>query len=53
MVLEPGDRIRHKDFGEGRVQALTGVDKKRVAEVLFDGVGRKRLLVKIAPIEKL
>ncbi|SFS02106.1 DNA helicase-2 / ATP-dependent DNA helicase PcrA [Agrococcus baldri] len=53
MVLEPGDRIRHKDFGEGRVQAVTGLDKKRVAEVLFDGAGRKRLLIKIAPIEKL
>lgn len=53
MELAPGDRIRHKDFGEGTVQAITGVDKKRVAEVRFDGVGRKRLLVKIAPIEKL
>lgn len=53
MELAPGDRIRHKDFGEGRVQAITGADKKRVAEVLFDGAGRKRLLVKIAPIEKL
>ena len=53
MELAPGDRIRHKDFGEGRVQAVTGVDKKRVAEVLFDSAGRKRLLIKIAPIEKL
>ncbi len=53
MVLAPGDRIRHKDFGEGRVQQITGAEAKRVAEVLFDGVGRKRLLVKIAPIEKL
>ncbi|MCH1884257.1 UvrD-helicase domain-containing protein [Agrococcus sp. ARC_14] len=53
LVLEPGDRIRHKDFGEGRVQTITGVDKKRVAEVLFESAGRKRLLIKIAPIEKL
>ncbi|WP_084155319.1 ATP-dependent helicase [Agrococcus lahaulensis] len=53
MELAPGDRIRHKDFGEGRVQAITGADKKRVAEVLFDSAGRKRLLVKIAPIEKI
>jgi DNA helicase-2/ATP-dependent DNA helicase PcrA len=53
MELAPGDRIRHKDFGEGRVQAITGADKKRVAEVLFDAAGRKRLLVKIAPIEKI
>jgi DNA helicase II / ATP-dependent DNA helicase PcrA len=53
LELAAGDRIRHKDFGEGTVQAVTGLDKKRVAEVRFDGAGRKRLLVKIAPIEKL
>ena len=51
LELAPGDRIRHKDFGEGRVQAVTGAGPKRVAEVQFDQVGRKRLLVKIAPIE--
>ncbi|MFC7432360.1 MULTISPECIES: ATP-dependent helicase [unclassified Agrococcus] len=53
LELVPGDRIRHKDFGEGRVSAVTGAGPKRVAEVQFDGVGRKRLLIKIAPIEKL
>lgn len=53
LELEPGDRIRHKDFGEGRVQAVTGAGAKRIAEVRFDGAGRKRLLIKIAPIEKL
>ena len=47
----PGDRIRHKDFGEGRVQTVTGAGAKRIAEVLFDTAGRKRLLIKIAPIE--
>ena len=51
LELEPGNRIRHKDFGEGRVQAVTGAGAKRIAEVLFDGAGRKRLLIKIAPIE--
>ncbi|RWR18965.1 hypothetical protein D8Y24_11125, partial [Agrococcus lahaulensis] len=53
LELSPGDRIRHKDFGEGRVQAVSGAGAKRIAEVQFDQVGRKRLLIKIAPIELL
>lgn len=54
LTLAAGDRIRHIDFGDGRVSAVTGIGPKSVAEVQFDGpAGRKRLLVKIAPIEKL
>ena len=53
LTLAVGDRIRHSDFGEGRVTAVTGAGPKTVAEVQFDEAGRKRLLVKIAPIEKL
>jgi DNA helicase-2/ATP-dependent DNA helicase PcrA len=53
LTLEAGDRIRHTDFGDGRVTAVTGEGAKRVAEVQFDTAGRKRLLIKIAPIEKL
>ena len=53
LTLEAGDRIRHTDFGEGKVTAVTGEGAKRVAEVQFDAAGRKRLLIKIAPIEKL
>jgi DNA helicase II / ATP-dependent DNA helicase PcrA len=53
MTLEAGDRIRHVDFGDGKVTAVTGEGAKRVAEVQFDTAGRKRLLIKISPIEKL
>ncbi len=53
LVLAAGDRIRHTDFGDGRVTAVTGEGAKRVAEVQFDTAGRKRLLIKIAPIEVL
>nr|WP_315269427.1 UvrD-helicase domain-containing protein [Microbacterium lemovicicum] len=53
MELAAGDRIRHEDFGEGRVDAITGEGAKRVAHVRFEKVGAKKLLVKIAPIEKL
>lgn len=53
MELVPGDRIRHEDFGEGRVDQVTGEGAKRVAHVRFDRAGQKKLLIKIAPIEKL
>ena len=53
LTLAAGDRIRHVDFGDGRVAAVTGEGNKRVAEVHFDTAGRKRLLIKIAPIEKI
>lgn len=53
LELAPGDRIRHDDFGEGKVDAVTGEGAKRVAHVRFDTAGPKKLLIKIAPIEKL
>lgn len=53
LELASGDRIRHDDFGEGRVDAVTGEGAKRVAHVRFDSAGPKKLLIKIAPIEKI
>jgi DNA helicase-2/ATP-dependent DNA helicase PcrA len=53
LTLSAGDRIRHVDFGEGRVSQVTGEGTKRIAHVQFDSSGAKKLLIKIAPIEKL
>jgi DNA helicase-2/ATP-dependent DNA helicase PcrA len=53
LELAPGDRITHTDFGEGRVNQVTGEGSKRVAHVNFESAGPKKLLIKIAPIEKL
>ncbi|MFC7788723.1 ATP-dependent helicase [Microbacterium sp. MAHUQ-60] len=53
LELAAGDRIRHDDFGEGRVEAVTGEGAKRIAHVRFDTAGQKKLLIKIAPIQKL
>ena len=53
LELAMGDRIRHDEYGEGRVNAITGEGTKRVAHVTFDSVGERKLLVKLAPIEKL
>jgi DNA helicase-2/ATP-dependent DNA helicase PcrA len=51
--LVPGDRVRHDDFGEGRVMSVTGEGAKRIAEVQFESAGKKKLLIKIAPISKM
>ncbi len=53
LTLAAGDRIRHIDFGDGRVNQVTGDGTKRIAHVQFDTAGAKKLLIKIAPIEKL
>lgn len=53
LELAAGDRIRHDDFGEGRVDLVTGEGAKRIAHVRFDTAGAKKLLIKVAPIQKL
>ena len=40
LTLEVGDRIRHTDFGEGKVLTVSGEGTKKIAEVQFD-VGRQ------------
>ena len=44
----PARRLRR-----GPGEAVTGEGAKRIAQVQFDTAGRKKLLVKIAPIEKI
>ena len=53
MTLDTNDRIRHDEYGEGRVNRVTGEGSKRIAHVTFDSVGDKKLLIKLAPIAKL
>jgi DNA helicase-2/ATP-dependent DNA helicase PcrA len=52
LELNPGDRVRHDKFGTGQVIGIkpTGQDKEVV--VAFEGVGVKKLLLSMAPLEK-
>jgi len=50
LDLSIGQWITHDEFGDGVVEDLTGEGSRRVAHVDFERAGRKRLLVKIAPI---
>ncbi len=52
--LEPGDRVSHDTFGLGTVVSVQGAAEKAQAEIDFGGdYGRKRLLLRYAPVEKL
>ncbi|WP_449282367.1 ATP-dependent helicase [Leucobacter sp.] len=53
LELGPGDRIRHDEYGDGRVTGVTGTGSKRIAHVVFDSVGERKLLVKLSPITKI
>jgi DNA helicase-2/ATP-dependent DNA helicase PcrA len=52
--LSAGDRVTHDAFGMGTVVTVRGADTSAEAEVDFgDEVGRKRLLLRYAPLTKL
>jgi DNA helicase II / ATP-dependent DNA helicase PcrA len=52
--LQPGDRVTHDAFGMGLVVSVRGAAESAEAEVDFgDEVGRKRLLLRYAPVVKL
>jgi DNA helicase-2/ATP-dependent DNA helicase PcrA len=52
--LHPGDRVTHDAFGMGLVVTVRGAAESAEAEVDFgDEVGRKRLLLRYAPVVKL
>jgi DNA helicase-2/ATP-dependent DNA helicase PcrA len=53
LVLEKGDLVEHADFGKGKVVAVSGEGPRATAEINFGSNGTKRLLVRVAPIEKL
>jgi DNA helicase-2/ATP-dependent DNA helicase PcrA len=50
IKLRPGDEIRHKTFGVGKVVALKGKDQ---VVIYFPELGEKTFLLDYAPLEKL
>ncbi|MFE3500790.1 DNA helicase PcrA [Kitasatospora sp. NPDC059146] len=51
--LAVGDRVTHDTFGLGTVVGVTGAGDNAQAEVDFGSGGRKRLVLRYAPVEKL
>jgi len=52
LDLAPGDTVVHRQWGNGVVRALSGQGDRAMAEVDFPGQGRKRLLLRYAPLTK-
>ena len=53
LTLEPGDYVRHSRFGKGVVVSCTPNRGDQEVVVAFQGVGPKRLLSSLAPLERL
>lgn len=51
--LQVGDSVRHSRFGQGQVLRFEGSGRSLVAEIKFEGGETKRLMLRVAPIEKV
>ena len=49
----PGQRVRHKAFGEGTVLAVRGSGASAIVEIAFDNGAEKKFASAFAPIEVL
>ena len=52
LGLTPGDEVVHRQWGRGTVAAVSGQGERAMAEVDFPGLGRKRLLLRYAPLTR-
>ncbi len=51
--LKSGDSIRHKKFGDGMIIGKEKMGNDVLLEVVFEKVGTKKIMAKVAPIEKI
>ena len=49
----PGQRVRHKAFGDGTVLAVNGSSASSIVEIAFDNGANKKFAAAFAPIEVL
>jgi DNA helicase-2/ATP-dependent DNA helicase PcrA len=52
LGLEPGDTVVHGKWGEGVVTETSGAGEDAEAVVVFGTVGRKKLLLRMAPVKR-
>jgi DNA helicase-2/ATP-dependent DNA helicase PcrA len=52
LGLAPGDEVVHRQWGRGLVASVSGQGERAMAEVDFPGLGRKRLLLRYAPLTR-
>lgn len=51
--LSAGDRVIHKNFGTGKIELITGEGINKQAIVYFTNIGRKKLMLQYAKLEKI
>ncbi|MDD5399331.1 MAG: UvrD-helicase domain-containing protein [Dehalococcoidia bacterium] len=51
--VNPGDRVRHAKFGDGQVIGVRVTGQDREVIVAFEDSGVKKLLLSMAPLEKI
>lgn len=49
--IRTGMKVMHGKFGKGTVQSVSGNGEKREAIVIFEGIGKKQLLLKYAKLQ--
>lgn len=50
---KPGERVKHKKFGEGMILSAEKMGNDMLLEIAFDSVGTKKLMAKVAPLTKI
>ncbi|MGI5893022.1 MAG: ATP-dependent helicase [Candidatus Merdivicinus sp.] len=53
ISFRPGDRVRHKVFGEGTVLSITPMGNDNLVETAFDRVGTKKIMANFAKLQKI
>ena len=53
LAINPGDRVRHAKFGDGQVIGMRVTGQDREVIVAFEESGVKKLLLSMAPLEKI
>ena len=51
--VRPGDRVRHANFGEGKITRIDPVAGDAILLIEFEKVGQKRMLARQANLEKI
>ena len=53
IALSPGDRVKHKVFGEGMILSVTPMGNDHLVEIAFEKVGTKKIMSNFAKLTKL
>ena len=48
-----GDRVKHATFGEGQVLEVAPSGQDQIVTVMFKTAGKRRLMAKMAGLDKL